>query len=493
MSAVAFATVRNAVPLPLAEVPVLDVCAFRQAVLAAIDGGGRLLLLTGIPHDRQGIRVLAAVADDSRGDIRLCSAFVADAYPALTPDCPPAHHFEREIHEQYGIEPEGHPWLKPVRFPPGGPTIGDVKFFSVAGAEVHEVAVGPIHAGVIEPGHFRFNCHGERIIHLEISLGYQHRGVERALRGGPDRRSVHLAETVAGDATAGHATAYCQLLEGLAGTECSPRANTLRAAAIELERIANHIGDLGALAGDVGFLPAAAYCGRLRGDVLNLTAELCGSRLGRGWVRPGGVSRDIDAELARELKRRLSAAVRDMGNAVDLLWKSSSTRARFENTGVLTRSAALDLGVVGPAGRASGIDVDARRDFPAALYCDRRPEAATHETGDVFARAQQRWREIENSTAFLARILEDLGEGGALSQIGPLAPNALILSLVEGWRGEIVHMAATDAAGRFGHYKIVDPSFRNWFAVGFAMRGQPIMDFPLCNKSFNLSYCGHDL
>src|SRR5205085_1434161 len=134
------------------------------------------------------------------------------------------HHFEREIAEQYGIEPEEHPWLKPVRFPPGGPTIGDAEFFSVAGSEIHEVAVGPVHAGVIEPGHFRFNCHGERVIHLEISLGYQHRGVERALHGGPDRRSLYLAETVAGDTTAGHATAYCQLLEGLAGTECSPRA-----------------------------------------------------------------------------------------------------------------------------------------------------------------------------------------------------------------------------------------------------------------------------
>src|SRR5207237_1999920 len=217
---------------------------------------------------------------------------------------------------------------------------GAIEFCSVAGAGTREVGVGAVHAGVIEPGHFRFNCHGERVIHLEISLGYQHRGVERALRGGPDRRSLYLAETVAGDTTAGHATAYCQLLEGLAGAECSPRANALRAVAIELERIANHIGDLGALAGDVGFLPAAAYCGRLRGDALNLTAELCGSRLGRGWIRPGGVGRDLGAEERQALRRRLSTAERDMRNAVDLLWKSSSTRARFENTAALPRAAA---------------------------------------------------------------------------------------------------------------------------------------------------------
>jgi Ni,Fe-hydrogenase III large subunit len=488
-----FATTRNAAALPTAAVPIRDIAEFRREVLARIDRDGRLLLLIGLPAGMNQIQVLAAIADDARGEILLCSTLVTGTYPALTPDCPAAHHFEREIHEQYGIEPQGHPWLKPVRFPPGGPTIGEAEFFSVAGAEIHEVAVGPVHAGVIEPGHFRFNCHGERVIHLEISLGYQHRGIERALRGGPDRRSLYLAETIAGDSTAGHATAYCQLLEGLAGSECSPRANALRALGIELERIANHIGDLGALAGDVGFLPAASYCGRLRGDVLNLTAELCGSRLGRGWLRPGGVACDIGSDQLRELKRRLLEARRDMGNAVDLLWKSSSTRSRFENTAVLTREAAADLGAVGPAARASGIDLDTRRDFPAALFRARRPITAIGETGDVFARAQQRWREIENSVAFLVQVLDDPGEGPAVSPIGSLAPNALVLSLVEGWRGEIVHLATTDATGRFSHYKIVDPSFRNWFALGFAMRGQPIMDFPLCNKSFNLSYCGHDL
>lgn len=488
-----FAATHNAVPLPIAVVPVLDLGEFRGRVLARIASGGRVLLLTGLPAEAKAVRLLAAIADDPSGDILLCSAIAVDAYPALTPDCPAAHYFEREIHEQYGIEPYGHPWMKPVRFPPGGPTIGEADFFVVRGEEIHEVAVGPVHAGVIEPGHFRFNCHGERVIHLEISLGYQHRGVERALRGGPDRRSLYLAETVAGDTTAGHAAAYCQLLEGLASCECSPHANALRAAAIELERVANHIGDLGALAGDVGYLPAAAYCSRLRGDMLNMTAELCGSRLGRGWIRPGGVGQAIRSETAGALCERLAIAERDMRSAVDLLWKSSSTRSRFENTAVLTREAALDLGAVGPAARASGVDVDARRDFPAVLYRDRRPAAALGATGDVFARAQQRWREIENSVAFVRQVFREPGEDAAPSAIGPLAPNALVLSLVEGWRGEIVHLAMTDAAGRFAHYKIVDPSFRNWFALGFAMRGQPIMDFPLCNKSFNLSYCGHDL
>ncbi|HEV2302466.1 MAG TPA: NADH-quinone oxidoreductase subunit C [Stellaceae bacterium] len=486
-------TARNAAPLPLAAVPVLEIGVFRRAILDGVAGGRRLLFLGGLAREGAATRLLAALADDPRGEIGLCAAVVADSYQAVTPECPSAHYFEREIFEQWGVEPRNHPWLKPVRFPPAGPTIGKTDFFAVSGSEIHEVAVGPVHAGVIEPGHFRFNCHGERVIHLEIALGYQHRGVESALRGGPHKTSIHLAETAAGDTSIGHAIAYCQALEGLAGVACSPRARSWRAAALELERIASHIGDLGALAGDVGFLPAAAYCGRLRGEVLNLTGELCGSRLGRGWVRPGGVACEPAPDGLAEVRRRLAAAERDMRDAVELMWKSSSLRARFENTAILTRQAAEELGAVGPAARASGLDRDARRDFPAPLFAERRPRVATHETGDVFARAMQRWREIENSLVLLNEILADPGSGPARLPTGSLLPNAFVLSLTEGWRGEILHLVATDASGHFAQYRIVDPSFRNWFALAIAMRDQEILDFPLCNKSFNLSYCGHDL
>ena len=211
--------------------------------------------------------------------------------------------------------------------------IGVTDFYRVEGDEVHEVAVGPVHAGVIEPGHFRFQCHGENVFHLEISLGYQHRGVEKALLGGPDKRSIHYAETLAGDTTVGHATAYCQVVEALARCQKTPRAQALRGIALELERLANHVGDLGALANDVAFLPTASYCGRLRGDFLNMTATLCGSRFGRGMIRPGGVGFDVDDAIVRDLLTRLDAAERDTANAVELLWDTPSVMARFEDTG----------------------------------------------------------------------------------------------------------------------------------------------------------------
>ena len=203
--------------------------------------------------------------------------------------------------------------------------------------------------------------------------------------------------------------------------------------------------------------------------------------------------RDIGSDLAGELRRspdrsRTRYAQRRR-SAVEIILDSGALR-EHRRADAPRRG---ELGAVGPAARASGVDLDTRRDFPAAVYRDRRPAAALGETGDVFARAQQRWREIENSLAFLMQVLEDPGAGPVGGAVGALMPNALVLSLIEGWRGEIVHLAVTDAAGRFAHYKIVDPSFRNWFALAFAMRGQPIMDFPLCNKSFNLSYCGHDL
>jgi Ni,Fe-hydrogenase III large subunit len=485
---------RNGDAMPLRNVPLVGIEEFGRALTS---GEGRLAALFGKPGEGGKVRLFAVLAHAELGGLRVVSTEVKDRYPSLTPALPQAHLFEREIHEQCGVMPEGHPWLKPVRFPPsrdGKPVgVGEMDFFRVEGEEIHEVAVGPVHAGIIEPGHFRFQCHGEEVLHLEISLGYQHRGVERALAGGPHARTIHHMETLAGDTTVGHASAYGGIVEALAGVRVPPRALALRAVALELERLANHTGDLGALANDVGFLPTASYCGRLRGDYLNMTAALCGSRFGRGLVRPGGVGFDAEPALVEKLLERLGPVVRDTRGAIDLLWETFSVMARFEEAGTISRKDAEALGLVGPAARACGLERDVRQDFPWGLYRFAQIPISTMTSGDVFARAQVRWMEIQSSAAFVREQLRALPQGGVRESVGPLAPESVAVSLVEGWRGEICHVAITDEAGRFAAYKVVDPSFHNWRGLALVLRGQEISDFPLCNKSFNLSYCGFDL
>ncbi|HQP37872.1 MAG TPA: NADH-quinone oxidoreductase subunit C [Polyangiaceae bacterium] len=489
----------------VADVPVLPFEAFRDFVLGSVGDGGSLFALYG---ERDGERNLlrACVGDPMQGSLKMASTEVGDRYPSLTPDCPSAHWFEREIAEVWAIVPEGHPWLKPIRFhasrrpghdawgrKPEGIVVGDADFFQVHGDEVHEVAVGPVHAGVIEPGHFRFQCHGETVFLLEISLGYQHRGVERALVGAPGPKSIALAETLAGDTTVGHTTAYCEAVEALAGVEAPPRGQSLRGIALELERMANHVGDLGALAGDVAYLPTASFCGRLRGDILNMTGWVCGSRFGRSWIRPGGSAWDLDDAMSAELLRRLDAVMKDVTQAANLLWNTPSVMARFEGMGVVHRDSALSLGLVGPAARACAIETDVREQYPSGVYRFSQINVSTWDTCDVFARAYVRWLEIERSAAFIRKQLKELAKGAHLEPVGPCEANSMVVSLVEGWRGAICHVARTDAAGRIASYKVVDPSFHNWIGLAMALRNNPISEFPLCNKSFNLSYCGHDL
>ena len=498
----------NAKAVPRENVPLLSLADFRRAVVGAADRGARVAALFGSgDHSPGPVELFVVLADDEQGRLELCSTLLeGDSYPAMTPECPEVHLFERELAEQWGIVPAGHPWLKPVRFEPPrrqgadpfgfsskAPIAGVCDFYRVDGEEIHEVAVGPVHAGVIEPGHFRFQCYGEQVLHLEVSLGYQHRGVERALLGGPTPRSIHYAETLAGDTTVAHATAYCHLIEALSGAAVSARAHAIRGIALELERLANHTGDLGALAGDVGYQPTASFCGRLRGDFLNLTAELCGSRFGRSLVRPGGVAFDLDAQRAARIRERLDAAVREVDDAAALLWSTASVQARFEETGTVATDVAERLGMVGPAARASGLSRDARRDQPAGIFRFKQIPVPVLSSGDVYARAQIRLLEIERSAVFIRELLGSLPSGASRSPVTPLAPMRLCVSLVEGWRGEVCHVALTDGKGRFSAYKVIDPSFHNWTGVAMALREQQISDFPLCNKSFNLSYCGHDL
>ncbi|MBX6363505.1 MAG: hydrogenase [Gemmatimonadetes bacterium] len=494
---------RNRRAVLLADVPLEDVDGFRQTVVDAVAAGWRLVAFLGMPETAETTRLLAILADDARGQLGAASTLVGESYPALTPDCPQAHAFEREIAEQCAVRPEGHPWLKPLRrHLPDHRAAGrtavvldpDVyPFFRVEGEEVHEVGVGPVHAGIIEPGHFRFQAHGEEVLFLEIVLGYQHRGVERLLETVDRTRAVLVAESIAGDSVIGHVGAYCGAIEALARSRKSPRAQAVRGIALELERLANHVGDLGAIAGDVAFQPAAAFFGRLRGEFLNLLMLVSGNRFGRGLVRPGGLAFDLPPAMADEMRRRLERLRTELEPVARLLFESASVQARLEGVGAVPREACVELGFVGPVARACEVARDVRHDHPYGVFRFAHVPVATAWAGDVHARALVRWHEVLRSLEFVLDQLAALPRGEPRAECGELRPGELAVALQEGWRGEIAHVVVTDEQGRVRRHKVVDPSFHNWTALAVALPGNLISDFPLCNKSFNLSYAGHDL
>ncbi len=493
---------RNRRAIPFAAVPVEPVDAFRATVTDAVGAGARVVAFFGLPEAGQ-LRLLAVLADDAAGALGATSARIEGRYPSLTPACPALHHFEREVAEQCAVTPVGHPSLKPVRrhpadhaagpVPPGLFDRGTFAFSRVEGEEVHEVAVGPVHAGIIEPGHFRFQAHGEEILGIEIMLGYQHRGVERLLETASRDRAMLVAESIAGDSVIAHGGAFCGAIEALARSRKTPRAQAIRGIALELERIANHVGDLGAIAGDIAFTPAAAWFGRMRGEALNMLMAISGSRYGRGLARPGGARFDIGAALADELRDRLERLRDELRPVADMMLENPTVQTRLEGVGVLAPERAVALGVVGPAARACELPRDVRHDHPYGLYRFAHIPVATAWAGDVLARVLVRWIEAQRSLDFVLEQLAALPRGEARVECGALRPGELVVTMTEGWRGEVVHVAITDDAGALRRYKVVDPSFHNWHGLAAALPGNAISDFPLCNKSFNLSYSGHDL
>ncbi|MBI2082032.1 MAG: NADH-quinone oxidoreductase subunit C [Deltaproteobacteria bacterium] len=483
-----FSATKNASPVLISEIPILTLEDWRLWILETCQkNGGRIVSLLA-HQEKETVRIYGILGIDSKGELQIAGLDLQNKkYPSLTPDLPEAHLFERELFEQSGIVPEGHPWLKPVR------QLANYPFYQMAGEEIHEVAVGPVHAGIIEPGHFRFQCHGEKVFYLEIQLGYQHRGLEQLIvTSNPSRRAV-LAESIAGDTVIGHGLGFCHAIEGLSQAEVPQRAKGLRAIALELERLANHSGDLGALAADIGFLPASAWFGRLRGEFLNLLMELTGNRFGRSFLRPGGVLFDLTNEMIIDFKKRILHAASEMKEISDLFFNASSVLARLEHTGVVATETARGLGMVGPAARASNLVRDVRHDYPTEFYRLFPIPPMRLTTGDVSARARIRSLESKRSSEFILKQLDTLTSDKILGTCEEPRGSSLVVSLVEGWRGEIAHIVLTDERGEIMRYKIVDPSFHNWMALALAMRDGQISDFPLCNKSFNLSYAGHDL
>ncbi len=508
----AFLAVENGELLARDRVPRLTFDELRAQALQIVGGGGKVVQFFGFEDD--GALTLLAVLRTARddgplGQLLVASAEAPETYVSLSTECEPYHLFEREIAEQLGLVPSGHPWLKMVRYHPNATGRKDVfgndyqqeipgryDYYRVEGDEIHEVAVGPVHAGVIEPGHFRFQCIGERVLHLEIHLGYQHRGIEKMIPQLSLARLPSLIEGIAGDTVVGHSLCFAQAVESLTDRRPDPAAQLLRTIGIELERVANHVGDLGALSGDVAFLPPANYCGRMRGDFLNMSLWLCGSRFGKGLVRPGGVGAALVDEDRSTIRGRIDILRPQVEHVIDLIFGTPSVRARFEGCGVVSREDADHLGLVGPAGRACGLPYDARRCFPTEHYPRLDIPAYPPPGGDVYARARIRADEILQSLSIIEFLLDEPARTQIVEDewfVQPMAPSSFVVTVNEAWRGEVSHCMLTDGAGKILHYKIKDPSFHNWNGLAMSLRDTGISDFPLNNKSFNLSYCGHDL
>ncbi len=495
--------------VPVGELAVLEATAWRGAVDEALGAGARPVILYGRrADDTAGILVTAVLESAPRQLIVLRTVASPEVgYHSFTAHYASMHGFERELHEQHQVRVAGHPWLKGIRFEHDGPAGRDAyAFYEIKGKEVHEVGVGPIHAGVIEPGHFRFMCLGEHVHHLEIQLGFQHRGVERLLLARDPRALAPLVETIAGDSSVAHTWAYCAAIEALSGANVTPDVGAARGVMLELERIAMHLAGLAGLSADLGFLQGATTYGRLRTTAINTSMRLCGSRFGRGAVRPGGhrvrLGQGADAAHAgegaltlAELWQNLELLRNDVAIINECFLAARTVAHRLTGVGTVTTAQAVEIGLVGMVARASGVASDLRASG-GDLYLEHPIEMCVGSSGDCLARARVRIEEIDRSLTWIRAITESYGQWQpvrARASMEPLSPRHLAIARIEGWRGEVVHVIETDSAGALAHYKVQDPSFRNWLGLALAVRNNEISDFPICNKSFDLSYCGHDL
>ena len=489
--------------------------------------GSRFGLLTSI----DGRQLVTLLLDPKTGSAECWQSELNDtSYSSLTALVPQSHWFERAVYDLFGLIPENHPRFKhlllhdeydssfhPLKWDTNG--IGSLpsdiasaantggynpplqntgskreyKFMQVRGEGIYELPVGPIHAGVIEPGHFRFSCFGETILNLEIRLGYVHRGIEKRLTEVPWQKARFVAEAAAPDTACANALAHAIAIESLFGIEVPPLAQALRTIALEIERLAMHTIDIGGLSADFAFLAIAASAGRLRGKVLALAQKLSGSRFFRGYIIPGGV-RKFAPEYISSMQSQLKQFRKEWQTVLEILKENQVAQERVEKIGIITPSLARDFGLVGIAARACGIAYDCRQHFPHGLYPRAAPPIATQRNGDILARTRVRAAEIESSCDIIEKVLGQLPDGKFSVDLPDTLPaNQTGLAIVEAFRGELIHLIFTDAQGKIKRYTIKDPSFNNWTAISIAIRNGLITDFPLCNKSLALSYSGNDL
>jgi Ni,Fe-hydrogenase III large subunit len=485
--------------LPVEALATFPPREWRDRLEKSLEEGARPIIMYGRAEEGGGAGVVVTAVLEvapARHEVLRTVLEREVGYHALTPQLPAMHCFERELHEQHGVRVAGHPWLKPVRFEHTGAAGRDAYgFYEIKGKEVHEVAVGPIHAAVIEPGSFRFMCLGEQVHHLEIHLGYQHRGAEKLLLQRDPRKLAPLVETLAGDTSIGHTWAYAAAIEALSGTDVGGELDAARGVMLELERIAMHLAGLAGLAGDIGFLQGATTYGRLRTTAINTSMRLCGSRFGRGAVRPaGGGSRLDEGGLTiAELWSNVALLANDVEIINACFFAAQTVQHRLRGVGTVSADMAAQLGLVGMAARASGVARDLRASA-GGIYAEHRVEPCVESSGDCWARARLRAQEIDRSLAWIGTVTESYPRWQpGRRAVGSLAPRQLAVAMVEGWRGEVVHVLETSESGSLLHYKVQDPSLRNWLGLAIAVRDNDISDFPMCNKSFDLSYCGNDL
>ncbi len=501
----------------------LRTAEFRDHCVSLNESGDFIFRLMFASDERQGEGCFKVyvVFSEAGGD-RFHIPFIrlggdALSYRSLTPDIPAAHWYEREIRDMFGLIPAGHPDLRRLVFHDSFPAASyplrkdwsiaasdliawgegiarkdDYEFMKVEGEGVYEIPVGPVHAGIIEPGHFRFSAVGETIFFLEPRLFYTHKGIEKLFETRGFAEGVKLAERVSGTSSFSHSVAYCMAVERMAGIEIPEKAKAVRTLLLELERLYNHIGDIGNMCAGTGLAVGYAKGALIKERLMQLNGRVTGSRYLRGINSIGGVTRDVLSH-ADDLLATVDLAKKEYKELMKLLLGTVSHVERLENTGRLSRDIAVKLGVTGVAARASGINDDVRKAHPHLLYDRLEFEAHTMARGDVFARMMIRAEEAECSISMINVLLERDYGGEPATEVQEVPANACALGYTETPRGSVFYWVKSDAEGKPLRVKLRSPSFCNWPAVPFAVHGNIVPDFPLCNKSFNLSYSGCDM
>ena len=482
--------IKNNQTINKSEIPVEDFNVLRMDLIKKYSTSQQMRVVQFFVNIEYGRNKLYCVlANDETGKLFVTSSYIEKSFESITLNNPAFHLFERELFENFGILPNGHPWLKPVR------KNENYEFLKSDDMQSHEVAVGPVHAGIIEPGHFRFLCNSERINHLEVQLGYQHRGVEKMLKQAP---SMQLVESICGDSTIAYATTFAHSMESLSNIMVAKRAEIIRQIALELERIAIHVGTLGGIAEDIAYKMGSAVFGVTRTLVINTMLEICGNRFGKGLIKIGGVNFDINDEMSAKISSMLNEVQKRVDKMMKAMNNNASVLSRLEKTAIISTKHAKEISMVGLAARACNVKIDARK------FDDEKFEILTTGGGDVHSRFYIRYVEIKRSKEIIEGLLQKLeGEISFEKHFAPnsfqghlrcnLAPNSFLISITEAWRGELAHTVITDENGNIETYKIKDPSFNNWLGLAIANRNGQISNFPVCNKSFDLSYCGFDL